>query len=111
MKFFATPLKTVALAATVVVAAAPALDIASGNVRGSALVERRKEYVEAAIGQGLPALRVMFVHILPNCMAPLLVTATLQALGAPNRTKLLVLLSLRGYRVPSMRAGAVRAAD
>ena len=35
------------------------------------------------------------------------VTATLQALGAPNRTKLLVLLSQRGYRVPSMRASAV----
>jgi peptide/nickel transport system permease protein len=52
------------------------------NVRGSALVERRKEYVEAAIGQGLPALRVMFVHILPNCMAPLLVTATLQTAHA-----------------------------
>jgi len=33
------------------------------------------------------------------------VTATLQALGAPNRTKLLVLLSQRGYRVPSLRAG------
>ena len=34
------------------------------------------------------------------------VTAALQALGAPNRTKLLVLLSQRGYRVPSMRPGA-----
>lgn len=34
------------------------------------------------------------------------VTATLQAMGAPNRTKLLVLLSQRGYRVPSMRAGS-----
>ena len=32
------------------------------------------------------------------------VTATLQSLGAPNRTKLLVLLSQRGYRVPSMHA-------
>jgi peptide/nickel transport system permease protein len=52
------------------------------NVRGTAMVERRKEYVEAAIGQGLPALRVMFVHILPNCMAPLLVTATLQTAHA-----------------------------
>ena len=39
------------------------------------------------------------------------VTATLQALGAPNRTKLLVLLSQRGYRVPSMRAGADAGAD
>jgi DNA-binding NarL/FixJ family response regulator len=34
------------------------------------------------------------------------VTATLQALGAPNRTKLLVLLSQRGYRVPSMRTSS-----
>ena len=34
------------------------------------------------------------------------VTATLQALGAPNRTKLLVLLSQRGYRVPAMRPGS-----
>jgi DNA-binding NarL/FixJ family response regulator len=33
------------------------------------------------------------------------VTAALQAVGAPNRTKLLVLLSQRGYRVPSMLAG------
>ncbi|WP_439671561.1 ABC-type dipeptide transport system, membrane component [Cupriavidus necator] len=48
------------------------------TVRGAAQVERRKEYVEAALGQGLPALRVMFRHILPNCMAPLVVTGTLQ---------------------------------
>jgi peptide/nickel transport system permease protein len=48
------------------------------NVRGSAQVERNKEYVEAAIGQGLSSSRVMFRHILPNCMAPLVVTATLQ---------------------------------
>ncbi len=48
------------------------------NVRGSAQVERNKEYVEAAIGQGLPSSRIMFRHILPNCMAPLVVTATLQ---------------------------------
>lgn len=47
------------------------------NVRGAAQVERNKEYVEAAIGQGLPPTRIMFRHILPNCMAPLVVTATL----------------------------------
>jgi len=52
------------------------------NVRGCAMVERRKEYVEAAMGQGLPAWRVMFRHILPNCVAPLLVTATLQTAHA-----------------------------
>lgn len=52
------------------------------NVRASAMVERQKEYVEAAMGQGLPALRIMFRHVLPNCMAPLLVTATLQTAHA-----------------------------
>lgn len=52
------------------------------NVRGTAQVERSREYVEAAIGQGLPAHRVMFGHILPNCMAALLVTATLQTAHA-----------------------------
>lgn len=52
------------------------------NVRGSALVERQKEYVEAAMGQGLPALRVMFRHVLPNCLGTLIVTATLQTAHA-----------------------------
>lgn len=52
------------------------------TVRGTAMIERRKEYVEAAIGQGLPTWRVMFRHILPNCLAPLLVTATLQTAHA-----------------------------
>lgn len=52
------------------------------NVRGSAVVERQKEYVEAAIGQGLPALRIMFRHVLPNCMGTLIVTGTLQTAHA-----------------------------
>lgn len=52
------------------------------NVRGSALVERQKEYVEAAMGQGLPPRRIMFRHVLPNCTGPLIVTATLQTAHA-----------------------------
>lgn len=52
------------------------------TVRGSALVERQKEYVEAAMGQGLPTRRIIFRHILPNCLAPLLVTVTLQTAHA-----------------------------
>ena len=52
------------------------------NVRGAALVERGKDYIEAAIGQGLPPRRIMFRHVLPNCMAPLIVTATNQMAGA-----------------------------
>jgi peptide/nickel transport system permease protein len=52
------------------------------NVRGSALVERSKEYIEAAVGQGLPPRRIMFRHVLPNCMAPLIVTTTNQMANA-----------------------------
>ncbi len=48
------------------------------TVRGSALVERRKEYVEAASCLGLSHLRIMFRHILPNCLAPLIVVGTIQ---------------------------------
>ena len=51
-------------------------------VRGSAIVERQKEYVEAAMGQGLPAWRIMARHILPNCAAPLIVNGTLQIASA-----------------------------
>lgn len=52
------------------------------NVRGAALVEQQKEYVEAAMGQGLPPRRIMFRHVLPNCMGTLIVTGTLQTAHA-----------------------------
>jgi peptide/nickel transport system permease protein len=52
------------------------------TVRGSALVERRKEYVEAATCLGLSHSRIVFRHILPNCMAPLIVVGTVQTAHA-----------------------------
>jgi len=52
------------------------------TVRASALVEREREYVEAARCLNYSALRVMFIHILPNCLAPLSVVATVQMAGA-----------------------------
>lgn len=52
------------------------------TVRGSALVERRKEYVEAARSLGLSHARTVFVHILPNCLAPVIVIATVQTAHA-----------------------------
>ncbi len=52
------------------------------TVRGSALVERRKEYVEAAACLGLGHGRIVFRHILPNCLAPLIVVATVQVASA-----------------------------
>jgi peptide/nickel transport system permease protein len=52
------------------------------TVRGTALVERRKEYVEAARCLGLSNARIVFNHILPNCLPPLIVVATVQTAHA-----------------------------
>ncbi len=52
------------------------------TVRGSALVERRKDYVEAARSLGLSHARTLFRHILPNCLAPVIVVATVQTAHA-----------------------------
>ncbi len=52
------------------------------TVRGTALVERRKEYVEAAQCLGLSNARIVFRHILPNCLAPLIVVGTVQTAHA-----------------------------
>ena len=52
------------------------------TVRGSALVEREREYVEAAECLAYGRLRIIFVHILPNCMAPLSILATVEIASA-----------------------------
>jgi peptide/nickel transport system permease protein len=46
------------------------------TVRGSALVEKRREYIEAARCLALPKSRIVFRHLLPNCLPPLIVVAT-----------------------------------
>ncbi len=48
------------------------------TVRSSTMVERTKEYVQAAQVIGLPAPLILFRHILPNVMGPVLVIATIQ---------------------------------
>ncbi|MDA8637484.1 ABC transporter permease [Rhodospirillales bacterium] len=52
------------------------------TVRASALVERGKEYIEAATCLALPQKRIMFRHMFPNCLPPLIVVATLQTASA-----------------------------
>jgi peptide/nickel transport system permease protein len=47
------------------------------TVRGVTLVERNKEYVDAARLIGLHPVRIMFQHILPNVLSPVLVIATI----------------------------------
>lgn len=51
-------------------------------VRAAALVERGKEYVEAAASLGLSKPRILFGHMLPNCLPPIIVIGTLQIANA-----------------------------
>lgn len=52
------------------------------TVRASVLAERKKEYVEAARVVGLSRARIMFRHILPNTLTPVLVISTVQVANA-----------------------------
>ena len=65
--------------------------------RGAALVERGKEYVEAARCMSLGWGRVLFRHVLPNCMPPLIVIATIDLAHA---IALEATLSFLGVGVP-----------
>ena len=48
------------------------------TVRASAIIEMKKEYIEAAISLRLSNVRIILRHLLPNSIAPLIVLATLQ---------------------------------
>lgn len=52
------------------------------TIRSTALSEKKKEYVEAAKVMGFRPLRIMFRHILPNCLSPILVISTVQIANA-----------------------------
>jgi len=67
------------------------------TVRATALVERRKDYIQAARGFGVSTSRIVFRHLLPNCLPPLLVVATLQIAAAIS---LEATLSFLGLGVP-----------
>jgi peptide/nickel transport system permease protein len=81
------------------------------TARSAALVERGKEYIEAARGLGLGRARVMLKHLLPNALPPLIVVGTVQVahaialeatlsflgLGLPTTEPSLGLLIANGY--------------
>jgi peptide/nickel transport system permease protein len=81
------------------------------TVRSSALVEKRKEYVDAAHCLAYSPWRILYRHILPNCLPPLIVVATVQVahaialeatlsflgLGMPITSPSLGLLIANGY--------------
>jgi peptide/nickel transport system permease protein len=67
------------------------------SAHGAALVERNKEYVEAARCLGLSRTRMLMKHLLPNCMPPLIVIATINIARAIT---LEATLSFLGLGVP-----------
>ncbi len=67
------------------------------TARGAALVERRKEYVEAAQCLALSTSRIIFRHLLPNCLPPVIVVGTVQV---ANAIALEATLSFLGIGLP-----------
>jgi peptide/nickel transport system permease protein len=64
------------------------------TIRGAALVEKGKEYVEAAHGLALRPARIVFGHLLPNCLPPLIVVGTVQVAAAVTLEATLSFLGL-----------------
>jgi peptide/nickel transport system permease protein len=66
-------------------------------MRAAALVERRKEYIEAAVNFGLPTRYIMLAHLLPNSIGSVLVVASISVASAIT---LEATLSFLGVGVP-----------
>ncbi|HEX5326963.1 MAG TPA: ABC transporter permease subunit [Acetobacteraceae bacterium] len=76
--------------------------------RATALLERNKEYVAASRMAGAGGLRLMFLVVLPNCLAPLIVQASLGFSGAILDTAALGFLGL-GAQPPTPEWGTMLA--
>jgi peptide/nickel transport system permease protein len=77
-------------------------------MRGQVLAVRELDFVQAATSTGARPLRVVLRHVLPNCMGPVLVLATLQAGSVVVETAGLSFLGL-GAQPPSPDWGALLA--
>jgi len=75
-------------------------------VRGAVLSIREMEYVEAARALGLSNGKIIFKHILPNVMSPIIVLATLEFGGAILSAAALSFLGL-GAQPPNPEWGAL----
>ena len=73
---------TLAFAVLILAIALPGWVQYARTLRGSTLVERHKEYVQAARLIGVAPLRIMRRHVLPNVLGPVFVLATIQVATA-----------------------------
>jgi len=78
-------------------------------VRSSVLTVKEEEYIEAAKSLGASDLRIMLGHLLPNCLAPLIVQSTLSIAGAILEAASLSFLGL-GAQPPIPEWGAMLSA-
>lgn len=74
--------------------------------RAAVLVVRGEEFIEAARAIGMPGWKIILVHILPNCLSPLLVQATLRVGSAIISAAQLSFLGL-GVPAPAPEWGAM----
>lgn len=75
-------------------------------IRAQVLKLREEEFVDAARAQGVSSLRIIFRHILPNCLSPLLVQSTLNIASAILSAAALGFLGL-GAQPPTPEWGAM----
>jgi peptide/nickel transport system permease protein len=75
-------------------------------MRGQVLVVKQMEYVAAAQAMGASTLRILFQHILPNAIAPMIVVATLGVAGAILTESTLSFLGL-GVKIPNPSWGTM----
>ena len=75
-------------------------------LRSSTLVIKNNEYIESSIANGAGHIRIIFNHILPNCMTPIIVQATLGIGGAILEMAGLSFLGL-GAQPPTPEWGAM----
>ena len=64
------------------------------TARAAALAERERDYISAATALGLKPLRIILRHLLPNCLPPLMVVATVQIAAAISLEATLSFLGL-----------------
>ena len=74
-------------------------------IRGEMLRIREMEYAEAAHTVGNPTWRIVLIHLLPNCMPPLIVQATL-AMGFALLTMAALVLHRPGHPAARKASGA-----
>ena len=77
--------------------------------RASVMTVKNQEYIEAGRCIGLKSSRIIFAHVLPNCLSPIIVQLTLRVAGSIIAASSLSFLGL-GVPVPSPEWGALLSA-